>query len=202
MEARFLSGEPLFFLDCATQRTWLFSVVCVSDNQVNDEARNEHQAGNIGAKNNIQIHIFVTSYNAQANESRRIQSLKDRSSSKFAPRKSRMPTGVDTNIGFCIDELWERLHEPNGPPDEYLKRVCPPPGYIPDNKVGQHIFIWNGRPKWDPAFMSVASEPGQSDANVGVCFCGASIIGKQLQDACTKHSDPDKTMFRLHKENF
>merc|ERR1711887_508310 len=152
------------------------------------------QAGNIGAKNNIQIHIFVTSYNAQANESRRIQSLKDRSSSKFAPRKSRMPTGVDTNIGFSIDELWERLHEPNGPPDEYLKRVCPPPGYIPDNKVGQHIFIWNGRPKWDPAFMSVASEPGQSDANVGVCFCGASMIGKQLQDACTKHSDPDKTM--------
>lgn len=59
------------------------------------------QAGNIGAKNNIQIHIYVTSYNAKANELRRVQTLKDRMSVNVAAlggRQSRQPRG-DTNIG-------------------------------------------------------------------------------------------------------
>ena len=106
------------------------------------------------------------------------------------------------SAGFTIDDLWERLHEPNGPPKEFLERVCPRPGYVPDNKVGPNIYIWNGRPAWDPVFMSVGAEPGAKDTDVGVCFCGAAIIAKQLQDACMKFSDPDKVMFRLHKENF
>lgn len=161
------------------------------------------QAGNIGAKNNVQIHIYVTSYNAKANEQRRVQTLKDRMSVNVNKlnRVSRIAAAT-TDIGFTIDDLWERLHEPNGPPKEFLERVFPKPGYVPDNKVGPHIYVWNGRPAWDPVFMSVGAEPGAKDTDVGVCFCGAAIIAKQLQDACMKFSDPDKVMFRLHKENF
>ena len=60
------------------------------------------QAGNIGAKNNIQIHIYVTSYNAKANEIRRVQTLKDRMSVNVAAlggRASRQPRAGDANIG-------------------------------------------------------------------------------------------------------
>ena len=58
------------------------------------------QAGNIGAKNNIQIHIYVTSYNANANEIRRVKTLKDRLSVNVTARESRMPRGGETNIGM------------------------------------------------------------------------------------------------------
>ena len=71
------------------------------------------QAGNIGAKNNVQIHIYVTSYNAKANESRRVQTLKDRMSVNVAAlgrRQSRQPTG-DTNIGTPWNHIAYPLYD-------------------------------------------------------------------------------------------
>ena len=56
------------------------------------------QAGNIGAKNNVQIHIYVTSYNAKANEQRRVQTLKDRMSANKLNRVSRI-AAANTDIG-------------------------------------------------------------------------------------------------------
>jgi hypothetical protein len=38
---------------------------------------------------------------------------------------------------------------------------------------------------------------------VGVCFCGAPVIGKDLATMCSKYSSmQDKVLFKLHKENF
>ena len=65
------------------------------------------QAGNIGAKNNVQIHIYVTSYNAKANEQRRVQTLKDRGSSKIL-RASRM-AAANANIGTSTSPSLHRL---------------------------------------------------------------------------------------------
>ena len=45
---------------------------------------------------------------------------------------------------------------------------------------------------------------GIGDAvEVGVCFCGAPVIGKDLATMCSKYSSmQDKVLFKLHKENF
>jgi len=154
--------------------------------------------GNVSAKNRVQVHIYVTSYDSKANAARK--QLKDRGSVRI--RTPSMRAEGERGIGFTIDELWQALNEPHAPPGEYNKRVSPLPGYTPDNKVGEHIWIWNGRPKWDPAFETVGSEPGAGDKDIGVCFCGSAIVGGQLKDACAKYSMPGKVMFRLHKENF
>ena len=71
------------------------------------------QAGNIGAKNNVQIHIYVTSYNAKANEIRRVQTLKDRLSVNVAAlgaRASRTPRAGDTNIGMLWNDITYPFH--------------------------------------------------------------------------------------------
>ena len=57
-----------------------------------------------------------------------------------------------------------------------------------------------GRPDWDTEFRQLADHYGRE--NIGVVFCGAPLIAAALKEACEKHSKNDKTMFRLHKENF
>ena len=40
---------------------------------------------------------------------------------------------------------------------------------------------------------------------VGVCFCGAEVIGKDLARMCAQYSTVakgERFMFHLHKENF
>ena len=68
------------------------------------------QAGNIGAKNNVQIHIYVTSYNAKANEQRRVQTLKDRMSVNVNKlnRVSRIAAAT-TDIGTSTSPSLHRL---------------------------------------------------------------------------------------------
>lgn len=39
----------------------------------------------------------------------------------------------------------------------------------------QDIWVWNGRPHWDDIFKEVREQRQHSD--IGVCFCGAPIIG-------------------------
>ena len=68
------------------------------------------QAGNIGAKNNVQIHIYVTSYNAKANEQRRVQTLKDRMSVNVNKlnRVSRI-AAANTDIGTSASPSLHQL---------------------------------------------------------------------------------------------
>ena len=65
----------------------------------------------------------------------------------------------------------------------------------------QDIWIWGGRPNWDDIFANMKVERQHSD--IGVCFCGAPIIGADLQRMCEKYSSSaDDCLFTLHKENF
>ena len=70
----------------------------------------------------------------------------------------------------------------------------------------QDVWCWDGRPNWDQIFAYVKEQRRYRD--IGVCFCGTPIVGKDLKDMCKKYStlDPHGTdnevMFRLHKENF
>ena len=75
------------------------------------------------------------------------------------------------------------------------------------NRVN-NIWLWYGRPNWDPLFeLIVRSVPGKrgrdSPIQIGCCFCGMTVIGKQLKTACKKFSSQSKgVFFHLHKENF
>ena len=65
----------------------------------------------------------------------------------------------------------------------------------------QDIWIWNGRPYWDDIFHYVKEQRQHND--IGVCFCGAPVIGADLREMCEKHSKVDDgVLFSLHKENF
>ena len=63
-----------------------------------------------------------------------------------------------------------------------------------------YIILKAGRPDWDKEFVDLATMYGRED--IGVVFCGAPLIAAALKSACEKHSDRNKTVFRLHKENF
>lgn len=63
-----------------------------------------------------------------------------------------------------------------------------------------YMTLKAGRPDWDGEFKEISSTYGRED--VGVVFCGAPMIAAALKDACEKHSQSDRTVFRLHKENF
>jgi hypothetical protein len=63
-----------------------------------------------------------------------------------------------------------------------------------------YITLKAGRPDWDKEFLEVGDLYGRED--VGVVFCGAPMIAAALKEACWKHSNKEKTVFRLHKENF
>lgn len=65
----------------------------------------------------------------------------------------------------------------------------------------QDIWVWEGRPAWDKIFAQNKSQ--RQHDSIGVCFCGAAVIGKDLQRQCQKHSSVEEDIqFQLHKENF
>ena len=65
----------------------------------------------------------------------------------------------------------------------------------------QDIWIWNGRPHWDEIFQEIKNQRQHSD--IGVCFCGAPVIGADLRSMCERYSSvDDDCLFTLHKENF
>jgi len=70
------------------------------------------------------------------------------------------------------------------------------------NKAG-NTQVWNGRPDWSALFSHVASQhahEGSARLQVGVFFCGAPDLGKDLTPNCHKHSS-EKVQFRLMKES-
>ena len=65
----------------------------------------------------------------------------------------------------------------------------------------QDVWVWNGRPNWDNIFQQ--NKKQRQHGEVGVCFCGAAVIGKDLQRCCQTYSSVEEDcLFSLHKENF
>ncbi|KAH9929095.1 NADPH oxidase [Epithele typhae] len=57
-----------------------------------------------------------------------------------------------------------------------------------------------GRPNWDRVFSSIAEKHPETD--VGVFFCGPSVLSRQLHLMSNKYSSPKGTKFFFGKENF
>ena len=63
-----------------------------------------------------------------------------------------------------------------------------------------YLRLKAGRPDWDAEFKEIAATRGRED--IGVVFCCAPMIAAQLKSSCERLSNVEKTVFRLHKENF
>lgn len=57
-----------------------------------------------------------------------------------------------------------------------------------------------GRPNWDRVFPSIAEKHPETD--VGVFFCGPSVLSRTLHAMSNKYSSPKGTKFFFGKENF
>jgi len=95
----------------------------------------------------------------------------------------------------------------------YAMMLNPPPGSTSKSQIKkmseadtasnrlQDIWVWNGRPYWDDIFKKIALDREHPD--IGVCFCGAPVIGADLKAMCEKYTNvQEEIVFNLHKENF
>ena len=86
-------------------------------------------------------------------------------------------------------------------------RTPSPPPLALERSAGPRAtcLVWQvriraGRPDWDSEYKELAGIYGRAD--IGVIFCGAPMIAAALKSSCEKLSNKEKTVFRLHKENF
>lgn len=173
---------------------WFVALLGKMDNKLCMDRAN----GNLSPKNRLQIHIFVTRYDPKK---ARVRSLHER---RMSIGTKNVDLVKNSKHGVNLEDLWHAIQTPSGNPKEFIKEVVPPPGHKPTNKVGDFIWIWSGRPVWDLIYQQVRDEGGHSKehTDIGVCFCGAKVIGKDLQRCCSEYSQNDGIVFRLHKENF
>ncbi|GMI05932.1 hypothetical protein TrVE_jg417 [Triparma verrucosa] len=109
-------------------------------------------------------------------------------------------TGALTKPNFKAKQLQEMM---TNPPASSKEQVALQNGSNSRNAPNrlQDVWVWNGRPDWDKIFAQNKRQRQHSE--VGVCFCGAAVIGKDLQKNCQKHSSVEEDiLFNLHKENF
>ena len=98
---------------------------------------------------------------------------------------------------FTADELYAMVLNPTVSSKGQVARMK---DARPQNRL-QDVWVWNGRPHWDEIFKDMKEQRQHSD--IGVCFCGAPVIGADLRTMCEKYSDvSDQCLFSLHKENF
>eukprot|EP00948_MAST-09A_sp_MAST-9A-sp1_P004121 g4121.t1 len=114
--------------------------------------------------------------------------------------------GEDIALEFSLEKLFHELLNPKVSSKEQKATTVA----YSDINVLQDIKIWNGRPQWGQIFegvYEVASRRYDDDISqetkIGVAFCGAPIIGRDLSKQCDKYSSIENSVyFHLHKENF
>ena len=177
-------------------------------------------AGNLDQeKNRLFVHIFVTRAPKDMDASK--LKLKRQSSVRFTGlAKEVLNKGYIEEIGLTNENPVKLV----GFNDMMLKEsiLCPTVStskyteFIPrdpkDTLSCRHaaranqfldIYVWNGRPDWDSIFAQVKCFRQPTTHQIGVCFCGTPIIGKDLKKYCHKYSSlDDGCRFVLHKENF
>ncbi|XP_042479611.1 respiratory burst oxidase homolog protein A-like [Macadamia integrifolia] len=67
---------------------------------------------------------------------------------------------------------------------------------VSGTKVRTHF----GRPKWRKVYSRLRAK--HPDATIGVFYCGAAILAKELNKLCYEYNQKDSTRFEFHKEHF
>lgn len=164
-------------------------------------------AGNVNAENTVEIHLFVTRVRKDVPVPELLEA-------------AQLPPGVAASAPFTPARLMEEMTHPSAKAKDLLQVMSDPRSAT--NKLGE-IWVWDGRPQFDPLFAHVKARRHYSTREVGVCFCGPAIVGKDLKSACRTHSRVSRVhgrnsliaadargdsgsandcLFVLHKENF
>lgn len=129
-------------------------------------------ARNVNALNHIEIHVFVT----RVDNNMKVPPLED---------NARLPPAMQAMAPFSPAQLMTAMHHPPAS-SKNMARVMSDPDNA-RNRM-QDVWLWNGRPDWDTVFKHVKARRDSRFRDVGVCFCGAPVIGKDLKKNCEKHS--------------
>lgn len=150
------------------------------------ELKKGKETGQIDQHYYCEINIYVTQVDKDTNK-------------QFLPLK-KLGTKHDsssTSHTFEPEELYHQMLYPTVSSKGQVASMKEP---MPSNKL-QDIWVWNGRPMWDQIFKEIKDQRQHSD--IGVCFCGAPVIGSDLKTMCEKYSNSEEDcFFSLHKENF
>ena len=166
------------------------------------KAARDRAAGSLTAGNELELNVYVTRVPKKEADRLKRLSFGNRLGSK---RDLMRRAGADVDVGFDAQALMAALCNPPARAKEqaawqggdHAQRASAP------NRLGQHVWVWNGRPDWNAIFARVAANRRGDVKRVGVCFCGASVIGKDLKKHCRKYSSLERDLiFKLHKENF
>lgn len=108
--------------------------------------------------------------------------------------------GEDDQIGFwgvpSAESKVEKVRASWDEADLYKTMKCP----AAHTSLGD-VHIFEGRPSWNARFVEVGAQ--HPTENIGVTFCGNSMIASDLKKQCFLHNqNRTNGFFKLHKENF
>ncbi len=156
---------------------------------VSYELKRARLTGQIERRYYCEINIFITGVEKEKKEVKPL----------YRPKKRFVNANIPPT--FTADELYSRMLNPTvTSKDMITKMKSTTSGALQENRL-QDVWVWNGRPNWDEIFAHMKEQRQHSD--IGVCFCGAPVIGADLRSMCEKYSSAEEDcLFSLHKENF
>mmetsp|Transcript_28308 Transcript_28308/g.90574 ORF Transcript_28308/g.90574 Transcript_28308/m.90574 type:complete len:424 (-) Transcript_28308:265-1536(-) len=128
--------------------------------------REQHQVGN---HYYAEINIFVTG----AKEKREVKPLKI---------GQKLYSDALSQPSFTADDLYAQMLNPAVSAKEASEILGDAQKVEQTPNRLQDVFVWSGRPVWDKIFAQVKAN--RVDKNIGVCFCGAPVIGAALAENC------------------
>jgi len=146
-----------------------------------------------GPERHCELHLFVTRA-PPADDAKATKAPKSRPTllhGEFDGKLSKRP--------YTSTQLLEWMQHPATKSSDMSSILKMPPENRP-NQSG-HTLMWNGRVDWTALFEHVVQRHQASHTEVGVFFCGAPGIGKDLKKSCHAHSGKN-VRFNLLKESF
>uniref|UniRef100_A0A7S2R8R2 FAD-binding FR-type domain-containing protein n=1 Tax=Mucochytrium quahogii TaxID=96639 RepID=A0A7S2R8R2_9STRA len=167
--------------------------------ELQQSVASDYAAGSLDRNlHRLQIHLFITKAPKNGEYTKRQASIGTTRQPTLKDGMQR--AGVNVNLGFDEKDLELAMLNPTVPASQLVNMVSK--GGSLENRM-QDIYVWNGRPGWDDIFSYVKLNRRTTTSQIGVCFCGTPVIGKDLKTFCHKYSSlEDNCRFVLHKENF
>ena len=151
------------------------------------EYKKSREHDTIASSNYCEFNIFVTAVDKDTTKTPQ----------PFQKPKRKYNSGGVQPL-FNADKLYDMMLNPTVPSKNMVDTMKR--GGNAANRL-QDVWVWNGRPDWNQIFADVADQRQHSE--IGVCFCGAPVIGNDLKKMCERYSSSkDDCFFSLHKENF
>ena len=144
------------------------------------ELKKSLQHGQIEKRYYCEIHIYITGV---AKDPIKVADL-------HRAKKVFNASSDNVSPSFSADELYRMMCNPEVSSKTQVAAMKEKGRKVtelsPRNRL-QNIWVWEGRPHWDQVFREVRDQRQHSD--IGVCFCGAPVIGADLAEMCQKYSD-------------